>query len=132
YGDQGKSILTGWIAKNTSYYTDDVMGLGRYIEDILVCQAAGMTEIFNAPIYRLQGKWGDDAILTLHQALNEWPKREVRFQVPAAMINGNGFDFIKNLNDAWYFIPVISAICLRLVLRGPIDLVPKIKEIKKH
>nr|MDO8119300.1 hypothetical protein [Candidatus Sigynarchaeota archaeon] len=110
YGDRGRSILTGWIAQGTSWYTDDELGLGRYIEDILVAQAAGMNEIFHAPIYRLQGKWGDDAILTVHQALNEWPKTTIRFAIPAWEYRSNYMDAIKNFNHWWLSIPTLALI----------------------
>jgi len=116
FGDRGRSILTGWIAANTRWYTDDELGLGRYIEDILIAQAAGMTEIFTAPIYRLQGKWGDDAVLILHQALNEWPKYEHKIVVPAWDYSADYMDAVKNFNHAYQFFPMIALIAFTLVL----------------
>lgn len=117
-GDQGRSILTGWIANGTRWYTDDALGLGRYIEDVLVAQAAGMTEIFHAPIYRLQGKWGDDAVLLLHQALNEWPKRQFRFAVPAWEYRANYNDALKNVNHWWTWAPLALFAAAWLLLAG--------------
>ncbi len=128
YGDRGRSILTGWIAVGTRWYTDDELGLGRYIEDVLVAQAAGMTEIFHAPVYRLQDKWGDEAILTLHQALNEWDKITIRFSVPAWEYRSNYMDAIKNFNHVWLFIPTLALIvCLVLFKSGAITIGKKEK-----
>jgi hypothetical protein len=114
WGNQGSSILLGWIAQGTSYYTDDETGLERYIEHCLVAQAAGMTEIFHAPIYRLQGKWGDDAILRLHQELNEKPKRTFTISVPPFKFNADFLnDFAGNFNKPW----VCALLYLIIVLR---------------
>ncbi|MFX0101999.1 MAG: hypothetical protein ACFFCS_20710 [Candidatus Hodarchaeota archaeon] len=130
YGDRGRSILTGWIAVGTSWYTDDELGLGRYIEDILVCQAAGMNEIFHAPIYRMQGKWGDDAILLVHQALNEWEKQEIKITVPYWVYKSNYMDAIGNLNHWWQFFPVIIFIGLKMFLIGTFTIFPPRKKEK--
>ncbi|MBN2151728.1 MAG: hypothetical protein JW839_09800 [Candidatus Lokiarchaeota archaeon] len=115
YGDRGRSILTGWIAADTRWYTDDELGLGRYIEDVLIAQAAGMTEIFHAPIYRLQGKWGDDAVLLLHQALNEWPKYEHKIVVPVWDYSADYMDAVKNFNHAWQFVPMMALMVFALL-----------------
>jgi hypothetical protein len=115
YGDRGRSILTGWIADGTRWYTDDALGLGRYIEDVLIAQAAGMTEIFHAPLYRLQAKWGDDAVLLLHQALNEWPKYEHKIVVPAWDYSADYMDAVKNFNHEWQFFPMLALIAFALL-----------------
>jgi hypothetical protein len=120
FGDRGKSILTGWIANGTRYYTDDQIGLERYIEHCLVAQAAGMTEIFHAPIYRLQAKWGDDAILRLHQELNENPKRTFTIYVPSYKLNQDYMnDYIGNFNNIWVFL-LIYAFILTIVIWHPL------------
>ncbi|NMC04882.1 MAG: hypothetical protein GYA24_06710 [Candidatus Lokiarchaeota archaeon] len=116
YGDRGRSILTGWIATGTRWYTDDALGLGRYIEDVLIAQAAGMTEIFHAPLYRLQGKWGDEAVLLLHQALNEWPKHAYEIVVPWWDYSADYMDAVKNFNHEWQFFPAIALVAVLLVV----------------
>ena len=118
FGDRGRSILTGWIADGTRWYTDDALGLGRYIEDVLVAQAAGMTEIFHAPLYRLQSKWGDDAVLVLHQALNEWPKQRIRIAVPPWEYRNDYNDALKNFNHWWLWLPVSMFLASQLLLVG--------------
>ena len=125
YGDRGRSILTGWIATGTSWYTDDELGLGRYIEDILICQAAGMNEIFHAPIYRMQAKWGDESILTVHQALNEWDKIEHKIIVPRWDYRSNYMDAIKNLNKWWQFLPIVALIAGKLLVGGSFSIFNK-------
>ncbi|MHA1821823.1 MAG: hypothetical protein ACTSU2_06100 [Promethearchaeota archaeon] len=108
YGDQGKTLLMGWIQKGTKYYTDDEEGLERYIDDCLIAQAAGMVEIFHAPLYRMQGKWGNSAILKLHQALNEEPKKT--FVLKAKTMTDFDrelmVDYIKNWNHVIFAIPL--------------------------
>ncbi|MFX0101433.1 MAG: hypothetical protein ACFFCS_17800 [Candidatus Hodarchaeota archaeon] len=118
YGDQGRSILTGWIWPDRQYYPANEMGLGRYIEDILICQAAGMEEIFHAPISGMQELWGDDAILIVHQALNEWNKTEHKIYVPSWSYSDDYMDAVKNFNKLWLFIPIIILIGLKLSLGG--------------
>jgi len=114
-GDQGKTILLGWIALNTTYYTDDEEGLQRYIADCKIAQAAGMIEIFHAPIYRMQGKWGDDAILALHEALNEDPKEDITIPYPKFSIDTNTlFDVVENLNYIWIMLPILAFICVKI------------------
>jgi hypothetical protein len=116
-GDQGKSILLGWIANGTRYYTDDEVGFQRYVEDCKIAQASGMEEIYHAPIYRMQLKWGNEAIIRLHQALNEDPKKEFTISVPSGMVNeGMLSDFIKNMNYLWLAIPLITLIPARILL----------------
>jgi hypothetical protein len=106
-GDQGKTILLGWLAVGTKYYTDDEIGLQRYINDCKIAQAAGMVEIFHAPIYRMQNKWGDEAILRLHQALNEEPLEAIMIELPLLQYNTNTlFDVVENLNYLWQANPI--------------------------
>ncbi|MBD3188700.1 hypothetical protein GF325_17870 [Candidatus Bathyarchaeota archaeon] len=128
YGDRGRSILTGWIAANTSWYTDDELGLGRYIEDILICQAAGMNEIFHAPLYRMQAKWGDDAVRILHEALNEWEKQEFQITVPMWEYKANYIDAIQNLDHPWQFLSLNSFIIIKMGLFGTVNLVSVFKK----
>nr|MDO8086410.1 hypothetical protein [Candidatus Sigynarchaeum springense] len=102
FGDQGMSLLTGWIQSGSSYYTDDQAGLERYIDDCLIAQAAGMVELFHAPLFWIQSKWGDDAIIVLHDALNESPKKTITFQVPGFVFQDYFFfDFLENINRPW-------------------------------
>ena len=123
-GNQGKTILLGWIANGTRYYTDDEIGLNRYIEDCKIAQASGMEEIFHAPLYRMQSKWGDDAVLRLHQALNEEPKKEIVISVPSGAIDqGILSDYLKNFNYLWLGIPMFV-----LIPVGYLDLFKKIKK----
>ncbi len=110
-GNQGKTILLGWIANGTRYYTDDEIGFQRYIEDCKIAQASGMEEIFHAPIYRMQGKWGDEAILRLHEALNEDNKKEIIISVPVGQMDQNLLsDYLKNFNYIWLGLPMILVI----------------------
>lgn len=132
-GDQGKTILLGWIAKGTRYYTDDEEGFQRYIADCKIAQAAGMEEILHAPIYRMQGKWGDDAILRLHQALNEDPIEPIIIPVPAGTIHQSFLeDVIKNLNRLWLAIPLIILIPGRLIFFETGQVWQRIKKKKKN
>jgi hypothetical protein len=117
--DQGKTILLGWLAKGTRYYTDDAVGLERYIYDCKIAQAAGMEEIFHAPIYRMQTKWGDEAILALHEALNNDPKEEIIISVPPGVFNTDILaDCVENINYAWLFYPLICLIVVKISLFG--------------
>ncbi len=110
-GNQGKTILLGWLANGTRYYTDDEIGLQRYIEDCKIAQASGMEEIFHAPLYRMQSKWGDEAILRLHKALNEDSKKEIVIPVPVGLIDQNLLsDFLKNFNYIWLGLPMFLII----------------------
>ncbi len=118
YGAQGRSILTGWIWEDRGYYTPNALGLGRYIEDILICQAAGMTEVFHAPISKMQEIWGDEAILIVHQALNEWEKEMYRIHVPSWEYSDDYMDAVKNFNQWWLFIPILCVICVKLTILG--------------
>jgi hypothetical protein len=88
-----------------------------------------MVEIFHAPIYRMQGKpgWGDDAILKLHQALNEDPKETFTIRVPPGEMNTNIlYDVLKNWNRLGYVVPLTAWIVLQLVMFGPGRLYRKI------
>ncbi|MBD3353931.1 MAG: hypothetical protein GF364_20785 [Candidatus Lokiarchaeota archaeon] len=122
-GDRGRSILLGWLAVGTDYYTDDETGLDRYIQDCKIAQAAGMNEIFHAPIYRMQKKWGDDAVLELHEALNDDPKGEITIDYPGFEMNESMlYDMVENLNYWWLFLPVVSIIIIRIGIFGTGDL----------
>jgi hypothetical protein len=133
-GNQGKTILLGWLAKGTRYYTDDEIGLQRYIDDCKIAQAAGMEEIFHAPIYRMQGKWGDDAILKLHNALNNDTKKEFTISIPTGILDdGILYDMIENLNYLWIAGILYGIIIARLLVFGPLQLKNKIlKKTKKN
>jgi hypothetical protein len=114
-GNQGKTILLGWIAQGTKYYTDDAEGLERYVKDCKIAQAAGMEEIFHAPLYRMQGKWGDAAILRLHQALNDEPKETITINVPHGQIEQNVLqDVVENLNKWAFFLPLFGGAIVKL------------------
>ncbi|MHA1734139.1 MAG: hypothetical protein ACTSU5_19530 [Promethearchaeota archaeon] len=99
-GDQGNTVLTGWIQKGTKYYTDDEVGFQRYVRDCLIAQAAGMVEIFHAPLYRMQGKWGSGAIQRLHDALHNATKEKFVLRAPAINDFDTGLmvDYLKNWN----------------------------------
>jgi hypothetical protein len=101
-GTRGNSILLGWIAQGSSYYTDDEVGFQRYVTDCRIAQAAGIQEIFHAPLYRMQGKWGNDAILRLHQILNEEPKQNLTFSV-RQYTTIYFWDFWENFNTTFWF-----------------------------
>lgn len=119
FGDQGRSILLGWIQQGSAWYTDDEQGLERYLEDCRVAQAAGMTEIYHAPLYRLQRKWGDAAVLRLHQALNEEPKQAVSFRSPPGQFRLDALeDYLKNFNRPGVFSLVLLAIALWILFFG--------------
>ncbi|MFX0100099.1 MAG: hypothetical protein ACFFCS_11005, partial [Candidatus Hodarchaeota archaeon] len=47
FGDRGRSLLTGWIELESTWYTNDDTGFDRYVEDLLIAQAAGMEEVFH-------------------------------------------------------------------------------------
>ncbi len=120
FGDRGKTILTGWIANGTKYYTDDEIGFQRYVDDVLLAQAAGMTEVVHAPIYRLQGKWGDDHILALHEALNTQPKKTFTFSAPVLKLDRSYVeDYVKNFNKPGFFWTMMVVIIGGILLFGP-------------
>jgi hypothetical protein len=106
-GDRGKSVLLGWLASDVTYYTSDGAGFQRYVEDCLIAQAAGMTEIFHAPLSGMQGKWGDDAITRLDQALNEDPKQTLVIPI-RQFTNLFAIDFWKNFNQPLWFFGVVG------------------------
>lgn len=130
-GNQGKTILLGWLAVGTRYYTDDEVGLQRYIDDCKIAQATGMVEIFHAPIYRMQNKWGDEAILRLHEALNEEPLEAITIEFPLLQYNTNTlFDVVENLNYLWQAIPILVFIVVKIMLSNAFPLKSKIKARK--
>jgi hypothetical protein len=105
FGQQGRSILLGWLGyDNIRWYTSDEQGFQNYINDCLIAQATGITEIFTAPLNSLQVKWGDDCVLRLHNALNVDPKRTISF-TPGPWRSDLGYipDFAKNFNYPWVF-----------------------------
>ncbi len=106
-GNRGTSILLGWLARDVTYYTSDEVGFQRYVEDCLIAQAAGMAEIFHAPLSGMQGKWGDDSITRLHQALNEHPKQTLVVPI-RQFTNYFAIDFWKNFNQPWLFLGTAS------------------------
>ena len=111
YGNQGETILTGWLDTNETYlkyYTNDLAGLNRYIRDIKIHQACGIKEIFHAPLFKLQEKWGDEAILQMHEALNSDPKEAYTFQAePWGSFDTILNDIVENYNKVWIAIPVL-------------------------
>ncbi len=120
FGDRGRTILTGWIADGTKYYTDDDIGFQRYVNDVLLAQAAGMTEVVHAPIYRLQAKWGDDHILALYEALNTEPKKNINFYAPVLDLDRSFVeDYVKNFNRPTLFALMMITIIGGIFLFGP-------------
>jgi hypothetical protein len=105
-GDRGSSILLGWINTRASYYTPDEAGFQLYVNDCLVAQAAGMTEIFHAPLYNIQNIWGDGAIQRLDQALNNASKRSFVIR-PIQFTNFFIWDLWKNFNSPSLYIVVL-------------------------
>lgn len=107
YGDQGRTILNGWIDPDPAsvysrYYTSDEAGFQRYIRDAKVHQACGIVEIFHGWLAGLQQKWGDEAILRLHEALNVDPKEEFTFQAkPWNNFDTELNDIVENFNKPW-------------------------------
>ncbi len=114
YGNRGRTILTGWITSGTKYYTSDEAGFQNYLNDVLLAQAAGMTEVVHAPIYGLQAKWGDDHLLALHEALNTEPKKNFMFSAPVLTLDRSYLDdYVKNFNR-----PELCALMMITVLGG--------------
>ncbi|MBN2153072.1 MAG: hypothetical protein JW839_16590 [Candidatus Lokiarchaeota archaeon] len=115
YGDLGRSILTGWIDQNASspyskHYTNDEAGFQRYLRDVKAHQACGITEIFHAPLFSLQLKWGDDAILRVHDALNVDPKETFTFRAePWSDFDTELNDIVENFNKPWAAIAMLAA-----------------------
>lgn len=127
-GEQGNTVLLGWLQLGTKYYTDDEVGLERYIQDCKIAQAAGMVEIFHAPIYRMQNKWGDKAVLRLHEALNEEIKEEITIEFPIGEMNESTlYDVVENLNYLWLAIPLYAFIGIQIVLLGAGGVLKRIK-----
>jgi hypothetical protein len=77
YGNQGYSIITGWLTfdedVHLKYYTNDKMGLNRYLRDIKMHQASGARELVHAPLNGLTRKWGVNFILEFEKGLNSDP-----------------------------------------------------------
>jgi hypothetical protein len=116
-GNQGDSLLTGWIYDGATYYTNDEIGFQRYANDCLIAQAAGLTEIFHAPIYRMQEKWGDIAVERLDQILNNATKQTFNIQVPFGFPDWDYlFDIVPNFNRIPFCILVLAGIFLGLLL----------------
>ncbi len=107
-GGRGSSILTGWVNDEAMYYTPDEAGFQHYVDDCLVAQAAGMTEIFHAPLPSIQDIWGDDAILQLHDALNNAEKRTITIKI-VQFTNFFLWDFWKNFNKPAFLFFVLCA-----------------------
>jgi hypothetical protein len=105
-GDRGSSVLLGWINDEASYYTPDEVGFQLYVNDCLVAQAAGITEIFHAPLPSIQNIWGDDAVLRLDQALNNASKQTFVIR-PVQFTNLFIWDLWKNFNKPFLFIVVL-------------------------
>ncbi len=114
-GDRGSSILLGWISNEARYYTPDEAGFLLYVNDCLIAQAAGMTEIFHAPIYKIQKIWGDDAVLRLDQALNNASKQTFVIR-PVQFTNLFIWDLWKNFNKPFLFIVVICGFASGILL----------------
>ncbi|MEX2685017.1 MAG: hypothetical protein Q6373_025810 [Candidatus Sigynarchaeota archaeon] len=116
YGDLGTSILTGWIEDDPSsvysqIYTNDEAGFQRYIRDIKAHQACGITEIFHAWLHDLQLKWGEDAILRVHDALNVDPKETFTFRAePWSDFDTELNDIVENFNKPWMGIMMLSVV----------------------
>lgn len=106
-GKRGSSILMGWVSEQSIYYSNDTAGFQHYVNDCLIAQAAGITEIFHAPLYNIQKQWGgDNVILRLHQALNEAPKKTLVIQV-VQFTNFFFWDMWKNFNRPFFYIIVL-------------------------
>jgi hypothetical protein len=118
YGDQGDTILMGWLSATARYYTSDDAGLENYINDCKIAQAAGMKEIYHSPLYRMQAMWGNDAILKIHNALNNDTKQEIVIRAPEIYDYKMGImnDYIQNLDRLAFFIPVMIYIALQIAL----------------
>lgn len=118
YGDQGNSILTGWVDADpdsgySRYYTNDETGFQRYLDHVKMHQAAGISEIFHAALMYLQEKWGDEAILRVHQALNEDPKETFTFRArPWSTFDGPLLDIVKNFTRPEMAIPLLASLAL--------------------
>nr|MDO8111262.1 hypothetical protein [Candidatus Sigynarchaeota archaeon] len=121
-GSRGQSMLLGWISNDATYYTNNETGFQRYVDDCLIAQAAGITEIFHAPIYKLQEQFGDGVVVRLHDLLNEASKeryviRVVQFTYPLL------WDFWKNFNK-----PLLGLIvCGTILAISIVEIFSKIK-----
>nr|MDO8088052.1 hypothetical protein [Candidatus Sigynarchaeum springense] len=122
-GARGSGILTGWIHDEAKYYTPDEAGFQHYVDDCLVAQAAGITEIFHAPLYNIQHEWGDDAILRLHDALNNSVKKTFTIKV-IQFTNYFFWDFWKNFNKPGLFIFLLCAFAASILIEVLIKLHP--------
>nr|MDO8108748.1 hypothetical protein [Candidatus Sigynarchaeota archaeon] len=116
-GSRGNSILLGYIYPEASWYTNDETGYQRYLEDCLVAQAAGITEIFHAPLLRIQVKWGDDVIWRLHQDLNEALKQTHVIRV-IQFTTWFLWDFWKNFNRPLFYLPVSCCFLAIVVMKA--------------
>jgi hypothetical protein len=114
-GSRGSSILLGWINSRASYYTPDEAGFQLYVNDCLLAQAAGMSEIFHAPLYNIQNIWGDAAILRLDQALNNATKQTFVIR-PVQFTNFFIWDFWKNFNKPSLSILVFCGFAVAILV----------------
>nr|MDO8087285.1 hypothetical protein [Candidatus Sigynarchaeum springense] len=120
FGDRGMSILTGWLSYTTpdylKYYTNDETGFQRYLRDIKVHQACGITEIFHAWLHDFQLKWGEDAILRVNDALNVDPKEEFTFQAkPWNDFDTELNDIVENFNKPWAGIVMLGVMAFIMI-----------------
>lgn len=114
YGDQGYSILTGWLtydeAVHLEYYTNDQAGLDRYLRDIKLHQACGAKELVHAPLYGLTRKWGEEVVLEFEKVLNVDPKEEFVFRAhPWGHLDTTLYDIVENYNKMWVALPTFLA-----------------------
>jgi hypothetical protein len=114
-GSRGDAPLLGWISRGASYYTPDEAGFQHYVDDCLVAQAAGATEIFHAPLYGIQAQWGDGAVLRLSQALNAAPKKAITIHA-VQFTNIVLWGFWKDFNRPLFYSIYACGIALALVV----------------
>ncbi len=121
YNDQGRSILTGWIhsdalSEYSQIYTNDEAGLLRYLRDVKAHQACGITEIFHAALFFMQEKWGDEAILRVHEALNVDPKESFTFRAkPWSDFDTELNDIVENFNKLWAGIGMLVVMAFIMI-----------------
>ncbi|MBD3353685.1 MAG: hypothetical protein GF364_19530 [Candidatus Lokiarchaeota archaeon] len=132
YGEQGYSLLTGWLTfdevVHLPYYTNDELGLQRYLRDIKMHQACGARELFHAPLNDLILKWGPEVVLEFEQALNEESKVEFVFKAyPWGHLDTALYDVAENYNKLWLAIPIMT---LQIFILA--RLVPKLDQLIKH
>ncbi|MHA1793487.1 MAG: hypothetical protein ACTSVI_12625 [Promethearchaeota archaeon] len=124
-GDKGRTILLGWLTQegNPRWYTHDEQGFQNYVDDCYLAQAAGITEIYHAALYRMQAKWGDDSILRLHEYLNNGTKRTISFKAPAWEFRDSYLvDYLKNFNGPVMFSLFIILIIFWIMIFGSFNM----------